>query len=222
MGQFPDCRPHAQNSQITLNYGEDKGPSMAIHPNTNSLTIEVIEEYLDIAKLCIATKKSDGGIYGYPATLLLFCVIDALGNCLISGKEPFRVLKGAPFNCDLTDSQIKNLEQWYRNLLAHNGTIAAGTCLSPKEGSTPFEFASNKPILICVKSLYDLVRTAWKQVDKTKLNVGLNSHANPKISDPVDFSGGSLSVPITASGANYIPTLTGQREKKKSKRSPRH
>lgn len=80
---------------------------MGIHPNVNSLTVEVLEEYLDIAKHCIATKKGDGGIYGYPATLLLFCVIDALGNCLISGKEPFRVLKEAPFNCKLTIRQIK-------------------------------------------------------------------------------------------------------------------
>jgi hypothetical protein len=178
---------------------------MAIHSNTNSLTAEVIEEYLSIAKLCITTKKQDGGIYGYPATLLLFCIIEALGRNLIVGKEPFRILKASPFNCKLNNHQVKQLEQWYRNPLAHNGMIKPGVYLSPEDGGAPFTFISDEPVLIHVNSLYNLVQCAWEQVDKARLNNVWNFQMNPGILNPVDFSNGSLAMPIAASGSNYIP-----------------
>jgi hypothetical protein len=186
---------------------------MAIHPDASSLTAEAVEEYLDIAKLCITTKKQDGGIYGYPATLLLFCVIEALGNSLIADNEPFRVLKRAPFNCPLNDRQVKQLEQWYRNPLAHNGMIAPGVCLSPEDGGTPFTFNSNEPVLIRVKSLYNLVHGAWEQADKVKLNHRWNLRTSPEIPNPMDFSSGSIAMPVAASGSNYFPSEVTRRRK---------
>lgn len=189
---------------------------MAIHLNANSLTTEVIEEYLDIAKLCIATKKQDGGIYGYPATLLLFCVINALGSSLIAGNEPFRILKQAPFNCGLDDRQVKRLEQWYRNILVHNGMIAPGTCLSPDDGGAPFTFRSDEPVLIRVKPLYNLVRSAWEQVDKVKLNSNWKFSTNPEIKIPIFRSGATASMPVTASGSIYVPRQRANSRTKKS------
>ena len=44
------------------------------------MSIEAIDEYLAIAEHCVSMHKANGGIYGYPAVLLLFCVIDALRN----------------------------------------------------------------------------------------------------------------------------------------------
>ncbi len=53
---------------------------MAIRSDLRSMSVEAIEEYLAIAKHCVSTRKSNGGLYGYPAVLLLCCIIDALGN----------------------------------------------------------------------------------------------------------------------------------------------
>jgi len=182
---------------------------MAIHPDANGLTVEAVEEYLEIAKLCITATKQDGGIYGYPATLLLLCVVDALGRSLLEGRErrePFRVLNQAPFNCGIKVAQIKQLEKWYRNPLAHNGMIAPGVCLSPEDGgTTPFVFVSEEPVLIRVKALYSLVRDSWDQVDKAKLNSSLSESTNPLILNPINFSSASMAVPVTASGSNYVP-----------------
>jgi hypothetical protein len=188
---------------------------MAIHTNSNSLTAEVIEEYLNIANLCIATKKQDGGIYGYPATLPLFCVINAIGSSLIAGNEPFHVLKQAPFNCGLDDREIKRLEKWHRNLLVHNGMIAPGTCLSPDDSGAPFTFRSEEPVLIRVKPLYNLVRSAWEQVDKVKLSNNRKFSTNPEIDNPIFLSGATASMPVTASGSIYVPPpRTNSRTKK--------
>lgn len=142
---------------------------MATHPDVNSLSIDAIEEYLEIAKVSIDRRKPDGGIYGYPAALLLFCVIDALGASLTTGNEHFMVLKQSPFNCKLDNQQVKSLEKWYRNPLAHNAMIAPGVCLSPEDGADPFHFDRNEPVLIRVTALYNLVNTAWRQVDKSTL-----------------------------------------------------
>jgi hypothetical protein len=177
---------------------------MAIHLNANSLTAEVIEEYLDIAKVCIVTKKQDGGIYGYPATLLLFCVINALGESLRKDNEPFQVLTQPPFNCNLSRDQIKKLEMWYRNLLAHNGMIAPGACLSPDECGDAFVFVATEPIEIRVKPLYDLVRAAWDQVNTAMLNSSWRHHTNPEIQNPILLAGATPLVPVTASGSNYV------------------
>jgi hypothetical protein len=178
---------------------------MAIHPNANSLTVEAIEEYLEVAKMCIDARKQDGGIYGYPATLLLFCVINALGASQLRGNEPFQVLTQPPFNCNLSSGQVKKLEIWYRNLLAHNGLIAPGVCLSPEDGAEPFHFDHGEPVLIRVKSLYRLVHAAWQQIDKVNLNSGWKSPMNLTITNPLDFSNASASVPVAASGSPYVP-----------------
>ena len=193
-----------------------EGPLMAIHPNSSSLTVEVIEEYLDIANLCINTKKPDGGIYGYPATLLLFCVIEALGTGLRKDKNPFQVLREPPFNCTLSFDQVKDLKEWYRNPLAHNGMIVPGICLSPEDSGAPFTFSSNQPVLIRVKSLYDLVHGAWRQLSKGKLNSNWRSSTNPEIKNPIFLSGATASMPVTASGSIYVAPRRASGRIKKS------
>jgi len=147
---------------------------MAVHSDLAGLSIEALEEYLLTAKLCLKYRKPDGGCLGYSAVLLLFCVVDALGGYLRDDKtrktpkhEPFRVLRHPCFGLtDLSDVQVKRLESWYRNGLAHNAVIPPGTCLSEENGD-PFEFASNgDPVKIRVSSFYQLVAEAWKRFDK--------------------------------------------------------
>jgi hypothetical protein len=180
---------------------------VAIHPSVSSLTVEAIEEYLDVAKYCVDNKKPDGGIYGYPAVLLLFCIVNAIGRSLNHGKAPFRILKTEPFSCRLSDPQIKQLEEWYRNPLVHNGMIAPGACLSPEESGDAFTITSGEPVLIRVKPLYDLVRAAWDHLDKSKMNSRWRAQKKHYVVSPVDLSGTSQSVSATASGSISIPIL---------------
>jgi hypothetical protein len=104
---------------------------MAIHSELKDLAIDATDEYLTAAKACVqARKPADGGILGYPAMLLLFCVTDAIGHSPIlkvkGGDVRLGVLKHPIFGLNLTDKQIGNLKQMYRNRLAHNGLLTPG------------------------------------------------------------------------------------------------
>jgi len=55
---------------------------MTLHKSMSSMAAEVIEEYLRTAQFCLEFRKQDGGCLGYPATLLLLCVANALGSYL--------------------------------------------------------------------------------------------------------------------------------------------
>lgn len=141
---------------------------MAIHGTLKDLSIAVIDEYLTAAKLCVQTRKYDG-ILGYPATLLLLCVTDAIGHSaslrVKGGDMRFDVLNDPIFGSNnLTDKQIKKLKSLYRNGLAHNGLIAPGVYLTADSNGGPFEFDHDGvPTLIRVPVFYDLVKRAWER-----------------------------------------------------------
>jgi hypothetical protein len=147
---------------------------MAIHQEPAGLSVEAIDEYVRASELCLKFRKSDGGCLGYPATLLLFCVVDALGGYLSLDKrnnipkgEPFFVLNHRCFGLTLTKDQVKRLEWWYRNGLAHNAALPPGTGLTGEDGP-PFEFAANDdPVMIRVFSFHGLVSEAWERFDKS-------------------------------------------------------
>jgi hypothetical protein len=180
---------------------------MAQHPNSESLTIEVVEEYLATAKYCLDfVKPETGGCLGYPATLLLFCVINTMGGYMIREKEPFRVLNTQLFGLNLNPAQIKQIEKWYRNLLAHNGMIAPGTTLSPEPDGDPFGFSSNgEPTLIRVKPFYAIVLKAWKKFNKALIDPAQRPEQSPAILDPRSLA--SFAMPVASSGSNYIPKV---------------
>jgi hypothetical protein len=86
---------------------------------------------------------------GYPAILLLFCVVDRPWRILGPGQaneipngEPFFVPNHLCFGLPLTKDQVKRLERWYRNGLAHNVALPPGTGLTGEDGP-PCEFAAN-------------------------------------------------------------------------------
>jgi hypothetical protein len=92
---------------------------MAVHENSADLSSEVIDEYIELARLGLQFEKPDKGCFGYPRVLLMFCIIDALSNHLGLEKDSFAVLNHEIFGLSLTDDQIDNLKIWYRHLLAH-------------------------------------------------------------------------------------------------------
>lgn len=142
---------------------------MAIADNLKDLSVEVLCEYLAAAKMCTDTRKPSGGILGYPAAVLLLCAIDAIGHGLLPGNGKFTrldVLKGPPFNLDISDAQIDNLANWYRHSLVHAATIAPGAFLTPDTEGEPFDFDGNgAPIVVRVPVLYEIVRAAWEKLD---------------------------------------------------------
>ncbi len=135
--------------------------------------IGVIDEYLRAAKICIDTMKPDGSMLGYPATLLLLCATDAIGNGVKSGTNGdtrLDVLATSLFNNVLHTYQVKHFTEWYRNLLAHTATLAVGVHLEPDAQGQVFEFHKpDAPVLIRVAKLYEVVSDAWKQVKDTAI-----------------------------------------------------
>ena len=154
---------------------------MAIHPDLWSLAAATVEEYLTASKLCLKAKKTDGGILGCPAALLLFCIINALGTYLVGdeisldGKkqkitrgEPFRVLNHPTFGLSLTNTQIKNLEHWFRNPLAHNAIIEGSVSLVAQGDGQSFLFTKDSAE-VGVPGLRKLVEAAWKRFDRMRI-----------------------------------------------------
>ena len=150
---------------------------MAIHPDLWSLAQDTVEEYLTASKLCLRATKRGGGILGCPAALLLFCIINALGTYLVGdeisldGKkqkitrgEPFRVLNHPTFGLSLTNRQIKDLEHWYRNRLAHNAIIESNVSLLAQRDGQPFLFSKDS-VEADVPGLHRLVEAAWNRFD---------------------------------------------------------
>src|SRR5262249_4603134 len=147
---------------------------------------EVIDEYLLTARQCLDHRKEDGGCLGYPATLLLLSVVNALGTylrqdlVLISGKqqkitpgEPFRALNHPLFDQRLTLQQIKTVEHSYRNLLSHNAMMSQDHFLIPGKGGPPFAF-QNGQVRISVESCYEMVSRAWNGFDKDRIKLAVD------------------------------------------------
>jgi hypothetical protein len=154
---------------------------MAIHKHLSTLAVEAIDEYLHIARQCAEQLKAGGGIFGYPAALLLLCVVNALGTYLrneevvIDGKkqritegEPFRVLNHSILNQNLTMTQIKKIERAYRNQLAHAALLEPGAWLTPQATSSPFMFSGDE-VAISVPTLRQVVESAWNRFDRDKI-----------------------------------------------------
>ncbi len=167
---------------------------MAVHGNPWSLAEEAIAEYLAASKICVEHEKEDGGMLGYPAVLLLLCIVNALGTYLqkeevmIEGKkqpitsgEPFHVLNHTLLNQNLTRAQIKTIEAAFRNPLAHNALIHIGSGLTPAKLGSPFKF-SNDEVWISVPVLHNVAADAWEHFDKNKIKYAVETFRLGKLS----------------------------------------
>jgi hypothetical protein len=151
---------------------------MSLHKDLQSLSVEAIEEYLAVAEHCVTTIKTNGGIYGLPALLLLFCIVDAL--TVNSGGKRYS-LHQITSVVPMTDKQLKSLKEWYRNLLAHQAVIAPGTMLSTADGP-PIEFNQNgEPTYIRVIPFFRAVKGLWQSFDRSTLNPSVPAKNSPTI-----------------------------------------
>ena len=176
---------------------------MASHDDSAALSREVIDEYIELARIGLSIKKADDGCLGYPSTLLMFCIIDALSNHLGCRKDSFAVLNHKIFGLNLSQDQIENLKIWYRHPLAHNAMIAPGTILTADSDGDAIEFVNDEPVHIRVKPLFRLVEKAWSAFDKKSLKAKRSKV--PKA--PIDFSGVAFEIPPASSGCMVKPKV---------------
>lgn len=160
---------------------------MAIHDNLKSMSVEAIDEYLALVEYGVTTKKANGGLYGYPSVLLLFCVVDALSNFEGHPKNTLRGLQS--MFPELDDSKMKSLKNWYRNLLSHQAIIMPGTQLSAEPSGAPIEWGANgEPVLIRIIPLFIVVKRAWDAFDKNKVNPIVDQHQLPHVTASQNLS----------------------------------
>jgi hypothetical protein len=162
------------------------------------MVIEAIDECLLMAEHGINFAKPGGGILGYPSALLLLSVIDILGSYAVSSKEHFQVLQQTCFALPLTTQQIKHIEHWYRNLLAHNGFIALGALMRLDE--------NGQPTILRLKPLFRSVKLAWGRYDRSQIRPERHTKANHHIAKPVDLRGSPASDIAASSGAYIDPS----------------
>lgn len=114
---------------------------MPTYHSLSTLLEDALKESLEIAAYCIRTPKN--GIfntsddrYGFPGSILLLCIVDAIGaHCtqdkvIVNGKKVkigkshFRIMNSDYFGeSNLTSQEIDLIEKSYRNLLVHQHTI---------------------------------------------------------------------------------------------------
>lgn len=135
---------------------------------------EAIKEYIQVAEYSIEfDKKKDArwgntaGCYGYPATLLLLSVVDAMGTEIMGGgndvEQHFKILNHPDYyNLKLNKKTLKALRNEYRNRLVHNAYIGENVILDI--GSKADSIIENYgsifklnllPFLLCNKAAVD-------------------------------------------------------------------
>ena len=139
---------------------------MALHERPSSMLKESLYEYLEAAKFCCHYQKDDPkwgpfqgkGCLGYPGGVLLFSIVDSIGNyfrgnqsfkvkidgkaVFISGEgsEHFKILNSKYFGQDLTQEFIKALYNKFRNKLSHNSVLGKNAYLIPDNTKYPEYF----------------------------------------------------------------------------------
>lgn len=132
-----------------------------IHATKAGLVAEALNEYVAIARLCISSKKDNGGCFGFPAALLLLSCVDAIGafyrrregfTVTIDGSpakidgdsKHFYILNSHLFNLGLTSKQINDIYSDYRCLLVHSAAIKGGVFLAiDSSDGSPFRLAQD-------------------------------------------------------------------------------
>ena len=186
---------------------------MAIHNDLPSMSREVIEEYLAIANYCVTTRKPNGGVYGYPAVLLLFSVVDALSNYAGHPKNSFLAMRDVVPS--LSNGQIKNLASWYRHLPAHQAISMPGTKLTVDDAGAAIELNSDdEPTHIRVKPFYEAVKAVWDKINLAELRPQYPRGKAPK--QPIATTASELSASGTfvISHTSSVPLITTLAPKK--------
>ncbi len=184
---------------------------MTIHTDYDEQAKDVIEEYILAANILLESKKENGGVYGYAALVLIFSVIDAVGQ---SDKPT----NGANLKClkeiqsNLTEKNIEQITQWFRNSLIHVGTIPQNIIIHSREVECdPFIKHEEEVTEVEVKCLLKKVRDFWETRKKTFKAAKIREDKKTGLSGPiynaalVDESIGTTITPASSGCVNIDP-----------------
>ncbi len=162
------------------------------HSTPSEMLFESLDEILFTARLCLDYRKVNstiwpkphaiGGTLGFPATLLLFSIVDSIGSYYDNAeiqigkskhtikadkvKSHFYILNSQLFNLNLSEADFEQIFSAIRNKLAHNSLIGKEILLHPGKG---IPFIEVKPIrgkgryTIYLNSFYEACESAIKQ-----------------------------------------------------------
>src|SRR5436309_3414795 len=116
---------------------------MAIHEDYVSMVREALPEYLELARIGISHRKTNGGALGYPSAASLFALADAIGSfhrgdpsftVQVDGRaltinetsDHVLILNAPYFGLTLTEDELRAVYRLSRCPLAHNALLAAG------------------------------------------------------------------------------------------------
>jgi hypothetical protein len=120
------------------------------------MVLESLTEMLMVAKYCIEFRKDPAewggqGCYGWPAAILLFSIVDAIGSYEIGGntKKHFDILNHAEYyNLHLDQEIIDKIYENYRCILTHNAAMPSDHFMDiGSEDSPVFELREGKPFI---------------------------------------------------------------------------
>jgi hypothetical protein len=161
---------------------------MAIHPDLKSMLRESLPEYLHVAEHCVAYKKdatwpvaAPGGCLGYPAAVMMFAILDAIGSyhrgdsslplsvdgrsvtIRSDGFQHFYILNSDYYDQALPGPTIKSLYDRFRSLLVHNAALAPESFLLNFPGHhVPFPISNDRQC-VNLPPFLELSRRALKR-----------------------------------------------------------
>lgn len=156
---------------------------MPVHNSPKSMIALSLKEILVSVDSMLKYKKEKKvwehtGCLGYPATILLLSVVDAMGTHICKGsvENHFNILKDRKYFSDFEfhTKDVKAIYKGFRCKLVHNSLMYVNFTLDIKSpNGTPIIWNDDKPTLYLV-DFNNLVKKAadkfLKQLPKIKLN----------------------------------------------------
>ncbi len=109
--------------------------------NYKQTVINVLNEYLTAARICIKSSPEVGEGYtkqdvlGFPTATLLLCIIDIIDIVKSNSPEHFTILASKIFgDISISTKASKDLYEAYRNAFLHNGVLIEGRRISRGDG----------------------------------------------------------------------------------------
>lgn len=127
---------------------------MAIHSSIPSMVRESLVETFLVSEYCIKFQKDpniwkSNGCYGYPASKLLFSIVDTIGSYVIgiNPRKHFDILSHPDYyNLELDEKSIKIIYENYRSTLEHNSAMPLNHILDiGNENDKVFEIVNGCP-----------------------------------------------------------------------------
>ena len=147
---------------------------MAVHQTEESMRIEALREYIEVAEYCINFDKSKTwpgfqGCYGYPAALLLLSIVDSIGKEIKGGGDDvfihFNILNDPDwYSLNLSETQLKRLVRGFRHKLSHESYISKFLVLDIGSDESPVLDEMGSTITLYLKPFLDVSKKIVQKI----------------------------------------------------------